>query len=70
MDKGNKKKEKELIYLDTYILQKDMRVRLPKAVLNNLNIQKGITKFAIFLDSEKKEIIFKIAPETLEEDHG
>lgn len=52
---------KEPIYLDTYVLQQDMRVRLPKAVLNNLPVEKGKTKFAIYLDQEKHELIFRIA---------
>ena len=33
---------KEPIYLDTYVLQQDMRIRLPKSILNNLPIEKGI----------------------------
>ena len=37
------------IYLDTYVLQQDMRIRLPKAVLSNLNVEKGKTKFDIYL---------------------
>lgn len=48
------------IYLDTYVLQQDMRVRLPKTVLSNLNVQKGKTKFDIYLDSDEKALIFKI----------
>ena len=31
----------ELIYLDTYILQQDMRIRLPKSILTNLDVKKG-----------------------------
>ena len=42
----------EKIYLDTYVLQQDMRIRMPKAILSNLNAEKGITKFDIFLDTE------------------
>ena len=34
----------DLIYLDTYTLQQDMRIRLPKSVLSNMNIEKGKTK--------------------------
>ena len=51
---------KEPIYLDTYVLQQDMRLRLPKSILNNLPIEKGITKFSIYLDTEKNEIILRI----------
>lgn len=58
---------KELIYLDTYALQQDMRIRLPKSILNNLPVEKGTTKFSIYLDQEKNELILRIA-ESLEED--
>jgi hypothetical protein len=49
-----------LIYLDSYILQQDMRIRMPKAVLENLPIKKGITSFAIYLDKPNKEIVLKL----------
>lgn len=58
--------EKELIYLDTYALQQDMRIRLPKAILNNLPIEKGTTKFAIYLDRDKKELILRIVDTSME----
>ena len=48
-----------LIYLDTYILQKDMRIRMPKSILSNLCVEQGKTKFDIFLDVSKKEIILR-----------
>ena len=38
---------KELIYLDTYALQQDMRIRLPKSILNNLPVEKGTTNGTI-----------------------
>lgn len=50
------------IYLDTYVLQQDMRIRLPKAIISNLQAEKGKTKFDIFLDSEEKTLILKIHP--------
>lgn len=52
---------KEPIYLDTYALQQDMRIRLPKSILNNLPVKKGTTKFSIYLDKEKSELILRIA---------
>ena len=58
---------KELIYLDTYSLQQDMRIRLPKAILNNLPVEKGTTKFAIYLNPDEKELILRIV-ETSKED--
>lgn len=51
----------EPIYLDTYTLQQDMRIRLPKSILNNLSVEKGVTKFSIFLDQDKRELILRIA---------
>jgi len=59
--------KKEPIYLDTYTLQQDMRLRLPKAILNNLAVEKGVTKLSIFLDSENKELILRICDDSKEE---
>jgi hypothetical protein len=49
-----------LIYLDTYVLQQDMRIRMPKCILENLGVEKGKTRFAIFLDREDNSLILKI----------
>lgn len=49
-----------LIFLDTYVLQQDMRVRLPKSILSNMSVEKGKTKFDIFLDSKENALIFRI----------
>lgn len=54
----------EKIYLDTYVLQQDMRIRLPKAILSNLSAKKGITKFDIFLDPEDKSLVLKVNDNT------
>ena len=51
------------IYLDTYVVQQDMRIRLPKAVLSNPNVKKGETKFDIYLDSENQSLVFRIHDE-------
>lgn len=55
-----------LIYLDTYTLQQDMRIRLPKNVLSNMNIEKGKTKMEIFFDKEDNVLVLK--PESSRED--
>ena len=52
-----------IIYLDTYVLQQDMKVRLPKSVLSNLGVEKGKSKFDIYLDSKEKCLILKIHDE-------
>jgi hypothetical protein len=57
----------ELIYLDTYVLQQDMRVRLPKSILSNLGVEKGKTRFDIYLDSKERCLIFKIHDEEIVE---
>ena len=43
-------KDEELIYLDTYVLQQDMRIRMPKSILENLNVEKGKSRFKIYYD--------------------
>ena len=55
-----------LVYLDTYVLQQDMRIRLPKAIIANLSAQKGITKFEIYLDSDDQSLILRTLPDTEE----
>ena len=52
-----------LTYLDTYVLQQDMRIRLPKSVIANLNAMKGVTKFDIYLDNSTNSLILKIHQE-------
>lgn len=56
--------DSSIIYLDTYILQKDMRIRMPKAILANLGAEKGVSKFDIYLDTKNKELILKISQNT------
>ena len=48
------------IYLDTYVLQQDMRVRMPKAILSNMGVEKGKTKFDIYLDSKDNSLVLRI----------
>ena len=55
--------DNRLVFLDSYVLQQDMRIRLPKSILSNLNIKKGETVFDIFIDSDEN-IVLKIKKET------
>lgn len=55
--------ELKLMYLDTYVLQQDMRIRLPKSILTNLEVEKGKSKFDIYLDSENNNLVLKIHEE-------
>lgn len=51
---------KELIYLDTYVLQQDMRIRLPKSILENLNLEKGKSRLKIYCDKHDRSIVLKV----------
>ena len=51
--------ERDLIYLDTYVLQQDMRIRLPKSILSNLNVEKGVSKFDIYFDKDANSLVLK-----------
>ena len=44
----NNNDDDNLIYLDTYVLQQDMRVRMPKSILENLGLEKGKSKLKIY----------------------
>lgn len=54
------RKSSSRIYLDNYILQKDMRIRMPKEVVQNLNVTPGKSYFEVYLEPEKKEIILSV----------
>ncbi|GAA0201720.1 MULTISPECIES: hypothetical protein [Selenomonas] len=56
-----------LIYLDTYILQQDMRIRMPKSILSNLNVEKGKSKFNIFFDKKNSCLVLKVDEVTTED---
>lgn len=51
------------VYLDTYVLQQDMRIRLPKAILSNMKAEKGTTKFDIYLNSDEQALMLRIHPD-------
>lgn len=51
------------IYLDTYVLQKDMRIRMPKSILSNMDAEKGKTKFNIYFDPATKMLLLEINEE-------
>ena len=52
-------KDEELIYLDTYVLQKDMRIRTPKSILANLDVEKGKSRFMIYYDKSNETLVLK-----------
>ncbi len=47
------------IFLDSYILQQDMRIRMPKSILENANAIRGKTVFEIYYDIEEDTIVLK-----------
>ena len=55
-----KKSALSRIYLDSYVLQKDMRIRMPKEIIKNLDVTPGESFFEVFYDPEKKEIILAV----------
>lgn len=52
---------KDRIYLDSYVVQKDYRIRLPKGIEENLEVIPGLSYFDIYLDVKNNEIILKKA---------
>jgi hypothetical protein len=61
--------ENSFIYLDTYVLQKDMRLRLPKSILANLHVEKGKTLFDIYINNITKELVLKVNEANIEEEN-
>lgn len=53
----------KFIYLETYVLQQDMRIRLPKTILPNMNAEKGKTLFDIYLTSDKESLVLRVHQE-------
>ena len=51
--------EDDMVYLDTYTLQHDMRIRLPKSILTNMQAEKGKTKFAIYFNKRTNCLLLK-----------
>jgi len=52
--------ENNTVFLGSYPLQKDMRIRLPKQIISNLPIDIGAT-FNVYFDPATKEIILRVA---------
>ena len=50
---------KKNIYLDTYVIQKDMRIRLPKEVLDIFNLSKGYSFLDVYIDTINSQILLK-----------
>lgn len=59
-------KEDKLTYLDTYVLQQDMRIRMPKSILENLNVEKGKSRFKIYYDKINSQLILRVSEDKKE----
>lgn len=52
--------EKNEVLLDSYALQKDLRIRLPKQILTNMPVDIG-TVFNIYFNPLSNEIVLRVA---------
>lgn len=59
--------DEDLIYLDTYVLQQDMRIRMPKSILENMAVVKGESRFKIYYDKLNSQLIMRVAEDKKEE---
>ena len=50
---------KNLIFLTNKVLQQDMRIRLPKAILEIMKATNGKTVFDIYYDTNNEAIVLK-----------
>lgn len=64
----SRNEQNERIYLSTYILHKDNRIRLPKSIENNLEVVPGETFFDIMYDAKRKELILRKAMKNTSDD--
>ena len=46
----------DLVFLDSVLLQQDMRIRLPKSLLVNINGVPGKTRLEIYFNATTKDI--------------
>lgn len=52
--------DNSMVFLETYVLQQDMRIRLPKAILSNVGAEKGKTMFDIYFSADDNSIVLKV----------
>ncbi len=52
--------DRQEVFLDKYPLQKDMRIRLPKQIIENMHIKSGV-EFNIYYCPNENEIVLKLA---------
>lgn len=52
---------KDLVYLETNMLQQDMRIRMPKSIIKNIEVVKGKTYFDIYFSKNENALVLKVA---------
>ena len=52
--------DNSMVFLETYVLQQDMRIRLPKAILSNVGAEKGKTMFDIYFSADDNTIVLEV----------
>lgn len=52
--------DNSMVFLETYMLQQDMRIRLPKAILSNVGAENGKTMFDIYFNADENDIVLKV----------
>lgn len=64
--RGDLVKMDKMTYLKTSILQQDMRIRMPKCIIENMNVKQGETEFDVYISENKDALILKINDEKSE----
>ena len=57
--RGGLEMKNVMIYLDSYTLQSDLRIRLPKSAIENIGAMPGKTQFDIYIDVDDKSLVIK-----------
>ena len=52
--------DNSMVFLETYVLQQDMRIRLPKAILSNVGADIFLTMFDIYFSADDNTIVLKV----------
>lgn len=52
--------DSSMVFLETYVLQQDMRIRMPKSILSNLGAEKGKTMLDIYFNADDNSIVMKL----------
>ena len=52
--------DSSMVFLETYVLQQDMRIRMPKSILSNLGAEKGKTMLDIYFNADDNSVVMKV----------